>query len=142
MPRHPPNALKTLDHSHCQYPSLSSRTSARAWGIPMHKPTSNNDRFDKKDQLLEIRPMALRLSRQSSCKGFDEHPLRRPFKSAHGPKGLARARRTIGDDLAVCMGIQTRQSFKRTRTYLLFTISYRTGSHQAKAGPAAKLHSS
>ena len=37
MPRHPPNALKTLDHSHCQYPS----------NIAVQ-------RYQQKDQLLEI----------------------------------------------------------------------------------------
>ncbi len=36
-------------------------------------PSAINE-FDKKDQLLEINPMALRLSGQSSAKGFDEHP--------------------------------------------------------------------
>jgi hypothetical protein len=40
------------------------------WGIPTgHKPFSNN-RFDKKDQLLEINPMALRLSGQSFAEGL------------------------------------------------------------------------
>lgn len=54
--------------------------------------------------------MALRLSRQSSCKGFDEHPLRRhrAFTDPEGPLNI-----------------------RMTRTYLLFTISYRTGSHPA-----------
>lgn len=54
--------------------------------------------------------MALRLSRQSSCKGFDEHPLRRhrAFTDPEGPMNI-----------------------RMTRTYLLFTISYRTGSHPA-----------
>src|SRR5690606_16655715 len=28
MPRHPPVALKTRDHSHCQYPSENSRSKA------------------------------------------------------------------------------------------------------------------
>ncbi|WP_207719734.1 hypothetical protein, partial [Phyllobacterium pellucidum] len=71
-----------------------------------------------KDQLLEISPMALRLSRQSSCKGFDEHPLRRhrAFTDPEGPMNI-----------------------RMTRTYLLFTISYRTGSHPAKSPGACKL---
>ena len=41
MPRHPPNALKTLDHSHCQYPS-----------------TYPSQCYQQKDQLLEIYPVA------------------------------------------------------------------------------------
>ena len=41
MPRHPPNALKTLDHSHCQYPS----------NIAVQ-------RYQQKDQLLEIQSVA------------------------------------------------------------------------------------
>jgi hypothetical protein len=49
--------------------------------------TFSNNRFDKKDQLLEINPMALRLSGQSWCKGFNERPMRRHC-SVHGPKGL------------------------------------------------------
>jgi hypothetical protein len=88
MPRHPPNALKTLDHSHCQYPSLPSRTFRLCGGYQQTSQTFSNDRFDKKDQLLEINPMALRLSGQSSCKGINEPPMRRPLKSAHAPKGL------------------------------------------------------
>src|SRR5690554_4071168 len=41
MPRHPPVALKTLDHSHCQCPSRLAP-----------------DRYRQKDQLLEICPVA------------------------------------------------------------------------------------
>jgi hypothetical protein len=40
----------------------------------MDNQTLSNNRFDKKDQLLEINPMALRLSGQSSARAFDEHP--------------------------------------------------------------------
>jgi predicted SprT family Zn-dependent metalloprotease len=42
----------------------------------MDNQTFSNNRFDKKDQLLEINPMALRLSGQSFARAFDEHPLR------------------------------------------------------------------
>ena len=50
----------------------------------MDNQTFSNNRFDKKDQLLEINPMALRLSGQSSARAFDEHPLR------HFPAFMAR----------------------------------------------------
>src|SRR5690554_758184 len=34
MPRHPPVALKTLDHSHCQYPSVVPNQKPRTVGKP------------------------------------------------------------------------------------------------------------
>ena len=115
MPRHPPNALKTLDHSHCQYPSclakqdniafsLTRPTALAGWrcagaarhgrrpsGLHGSFPCSASsvaiDQYDKKDQLLEINPVALRLSGQSSARAFDEHPLR------HFPAFMAKGRR-------------------------------------------------
>lgn len=67
----------------------------------MDNQTFSNNRFDKKDQLLEINPMALRLSGQSSARAFDEHPLR------HFPAFTARKactkRAASCDDLAVCI---------------------------------------
>src|SRR5690554_6759169 len=34
MPRHPPVALETLDHSHCQYPSVVPNPKPRTVGKP------------------------------------------------------------------------------------------------------------
>jgi hypothetical protein len=49
---------------------LPSRTIRACGGYQQHdKPFSNNE-FDKKDQLLEINPMALRLSGQSCAEGL------------------------------------------------------------------------
>lgn len=54
MPRHPPIALKTLDRSHCQYPSAQSRRDCRFSqtlaglgfnGIGTKRPASR-DRFE------------------------------------------------------------------------------------------------
>lgn len=62
MPRHPPIALKTLDHSHCQCPSLAIQRIAQ-------------DGLGRKDQLLEICSMAaVRLT--NHLRGI-ERPLRR-----------------------------------------------------------------
>ena len=55
MPRHPPNALLTLDHSHCQCPSLFTwfgkpdPRRLRAWGaklgpFPNHEVIGNTER--------------------------------------------------------------------------------------------------
>ncbi len=55
------------------------------WGIPTDNNTFSNNRSDKKDQLLEINPMALRLSGQSFAWGFDEHS-HTTLSGVHGQK--------------------------------------------------------
>ena len=55
MPRHPPIALKTLDCSHCQYPSSRIRIRKKIRDLP--EPARNGD-WTLKDQLLEICSMA------------------------------------------------------------------------------------
>src|SRR5690606_18306010 len=55
MPRHPPIALKTLDCSHCQYPSSRIRIREKIKDLP--EPARNGD-WTLKDQLLEICSMA------------------------------------------------------------------------------------
>lgn len=66
MPRHPPIALKTLDRSHCQYPSrdpegIVARSKSCAGLASME--------LAQKDQLLEIGSRA-RLGKPIICKGL------------------------------------------------------------------------
>ena len=97
MPRHPPIALKTLDCSHCQYPS---------------EPESPNATGNKKDQLLEICSMA-RLGKPIICG--------RLSVSRDEPKP------SMPSQLQRVMDPSRPNSDNGTRTNLLFTISYRTG---------------
>lgn len=75
------------------------------------------DEFDKKDQLLEINPMALRLSGQSSAWGLMSAPC--DIFQRSRPKAKQ---------------ISTRKhqplNIRKIRTYLLFTISYRTSNRR------------
>jgi hypothetical protein len=138
MPRHPPNALKTLDHSHCQYPSLPSRTIRSRGGYQRDTNHSAIDKFDKKDQLLEINPMALRLSGQSFARGLMSTPCDILLKALTAQRACAGApsdrRRPSG-----LYWYTNPPSFKRIRTYLLFTISYRTSNRQTNVQQAANL---
>ncbi len=52
MPRHPPNALKTLDRSHCQCPSVQTVTGDYSGSRQLGKPGAG------KDQFHEICPVA------------------------------------------------------------------------------------
>jgi hypothetical protein len=56
----------------------------------MDNQTLSNNRFDKKDQLLEINPMALRLSGQSFARGLMSTPCDIAQRSR--PEGLHQAR--------------------------------------------------
>lgn len=77
MPRHPPIALKTLDRSHCQYPSrdpkgIVARTRSCAGSASME--------LAQKDQLLEI-GSRVRLGKPIICGRLSvsrdkSHPLR------------------------------------------------------------------
>jgi hypothetical protein len=100
----------------------------------MDNQTFSNNRFDKKDQLLEINPMALRLSGQSFAWGLMSAPYDIFLNDVMQQAAMTRP--TI-----VCLRKHTkdRQSFKRIRTYLLFTISYRTGNRQAQSRTSCKL---
>ena len=98
MPRHPPIALKTLDHSHCQCPSFlpgGQFPSGKSCNLP--GVSAANDAPGRKDQLLEICPMAA-------------------VRQANHMPGIERPMAT---DHTGCPG--------GTRTNLLFTMSCRTG---------------
>jgi hypothetical protein len=90
------------------------------------------NRFDKKDQLLEISPMALRLSGQSFAGAFDEHPLR------HFPVFTAQrtcTRRAAGcNDPATCIFIQTFEHPEQSE--LIFSSQFHT--EHAKQSDKAK----
>src|SRR5690242_5438533 len=84
MPRHPPIALKTLDRSHCQYPSrnpegivVQAKPLARLAKRDLEEivasatPCAGRHRMElaQKDQLLEIGSRA-RLGKPIICKGL------------------------------------------------------------------------
>jgi hypothetical protein len=81
MPRHPPIALKTLDHSHCQCPSSmfprikDPRKDTWTNQKDRDEPNLPDDGIGRKDQLLEICSMvAVRLT--NHLHGI-ERPMRR-----------------------------------------------------------------
>lgn len=112
MPRHPPIALKTLDRSHCQYPSRDPKgivVSAKSRRI-FASTRSQRDR--RSNQILcRICFNGIGTKRPASRDRFEG-----AVRQAHHMREIERLPRQI-----------TPLAGYEVRTNLLFTMSYRTG---------------
>lgn len=103
MPRHPPIALKTLDRSHCQYPSRDPK------GIVASARSRRDRRFSQ--ILCRICLDVIGTKRPASRDRFEG-----AVRQTHHMREIERLPRQI-----------TPLAGYEVRTNLLFTMSYRTG---------------
>ena len=121
MPRHPPNALTTLDRSHCQCSSCSIPKGS-AHTVPLARSVRQSSTCSTRPIIAGIRcHLATKrpASRDRSDRAVRQHP-------------------SYAGDLSVSRDKSRRLAAHEVRTNLLFTMSYRTGGRAKKL--AANLY--